>query len=203
MTWFTNKAALSVLGIVLSLSAMGGTGYAVKHPLPPGTTVTVELGGSNHVINFAVTVGGRRQTVTCTMFSASGTVPESPGATLRISPPVISNCSDSTGPRVTLSTNSTHGSWKLSDSSGPTIDLVIPKKGLTPGGKAPDVLAAPGGDATVSGAYNSKDKDTIISQSVPVTCMGCTASDLSVTVTLTITPKPARYPRGDAVTNNP
>jgi hypothetical protein len=46
----------------------------------------------------------------------------------------------------------------------------------------------------VSGAHNSKDKDTITDQSVPVTGEGCAVSHLSVTVSLMFSPKPDELP---------
>jgi hypothetical protein len=198
MAWSTTtKILLLIMGVGSLLVAVAGIGYAVDQSLPPGTTVTVTLGGSEHLFKFDVTVNGLPESIPCTTFSASGKVPESPGATLDISAPVISGCSSSTGPHVVVSTNSTRGSWKLSDSSGPTMDLVIPRKGLTLG--ATDlpgcgVLAAPTAPATVSGTYNSKDKDVITHQSIPVTGKGCTASDLSVTASLISSPKPGSLP---------
>jgi hypothetical protein len=191
----TTKVPLLIMGVASLLVTVAGTGYAVEHSLPPGTTVTIALGGSDHLIKFDVTVDGLPQSIPCTTFSASGTVKPSPGATLRISPPIISGCSSNTGPHVIVKTNSTNGSWKLSDSSGATMDLVIPKKGLTLGeGRSSCVYAAPTADATVTGAYNSKDKDTITDQSIPVAGKGCTATDLSVTVSLVISPKPGELP---------
>jgi hypothetical protein len=197
MTWTSTKVALAALGLAPLLLAPGGARDVTGHPLPPGTTVTVAIKDQHHFIKFGLTIDGVPQSVTCTRFSTDGTVGDSPGATLEISPPVVSRCTDSVGGTVLVDTNSRHGSWKLSDKTGATMDLVLPQRGMTMQTavmRTCEVIAAPAAKAAVRGDYKTKGLDTMTDVSIPVSGKGCTVVSLSVTGSISLSPDPGALP---------
>ncbi len=186
--------SLTATLVVFAGGAVGATGTT----LPPGTTVTVGL-ESGHVFEIYLRSNGLPETISYNTFSAEGTVKETSLSTLVISNPVVDGCYTSLGPSVQVTTNSRHGHWKLSDSSGPTMELSIPQAGFklaesrAPGSCVP--TANPHSGAEIAGACNSQNLDTITKQHLAVSrSPRCENKDLSIPAAIVLSPNPGDLP---------
>jgi len=182
----------AIVAAVCSTALIFGVAASAGASLKPGTKVT---GTSKHVV-FKGTINGVPITVTCTSFKDSGTVKSGDKTSMAVAAPSITGCTDSLGGKDTIKTT---GSWKLTvNSSGSTVDLVIPKDGATFTSSVLSsckVIVAPTKPVGVAGAYSST-KGTVTSKNakIAVKGSGCTASTASETATIAFSPKPGKIP---------
>lgn len=182
--------AASLTAIVLGL----GTGIAfaagdTDDNLPANTPFT----SSSTNVTFSGTINGLPINVTCTVDSLKGTTPMAPTGLgpFNINNPVFSSC----GSGLSVTTNSTNGSWQLtfldstatneetategSGQTGDQIKITMPKAGakftdtFIPGCT---ITAAPTGPASVTGIYDDVNTLKLSNASVPVSASGCTSS---------------------------
>jgi hypothetical protein len=187
------ESAIGLLVTAILVLAPGGTAVARGTMQPPGTTVTA----TGHDFDIYVSTDDVPQTITCSTFSAEGTVEKTSGPTLVISNPVVNECFSSLGPAAHVTTNSRHGRWKLSDSSGPTMYLSMPQGGFKFEQNAqPSCIstAAPHARAQIAGLYNSENLDTITKRHLAVSGTGCKATDLSISASIVLSPSPGPLP---------
>ena len=183
-------AAVAVLATATGAFASLGPGVTVTGTLKSGTDMT-----------FKGDINSIPITVSCTNFTATGTTGSSPSSTVDLnSPPTINGCTDSLAGTDTITTNSTNGSWKLSD-KGKKMTLTIPKAGATFTssyfGNACVITAAPNAADPVKGKYNEKNTDTVKNAKVTTKGAGCTSTATAATSgTVVLSPAPGKPPWG-------
>ena len=185
------------LVLVASLTAVVvglGTGIAfaaAENDTDGITPASTNFTSSSTNVTFSGTINGLPINVKCTSDSLTGKTPAS-GSGLgpfTINNPTFSSC----GSGLSVTTNSTNGSWQLTFVDAPNdegategtgqmgdqIKITIPKAGakftdaFIPGCT---ITAAPTGAASITGAYDDVNTLTLSSASVPVSASGCTAA---------------------------
>jgi hypothetical protein len=76
--------------------------------------------------------------------------------------------------------------------SGDKLKLIIPKAGAVFSSSiltTCKITAAPSGPASVTGAYNDVNTDTVTKAAVPVSGSGCTATGTTTTAKVILSPK--------------
>jgi hypothetical protein len=181
------RIAVAAIGISVLLGGTASTVYAVSgtdtgdhFSLPAGTVVTGGLKAGT-VFTAKGTIDAIPITVTCTTFSTSGKIPAS-GLKIKIAPPTISGCTDTSGGTDIVSTNQTNGKWSLSEvdvtgtgdnsepNSGDKAKLKIPKAGATFTSSVLSgcvVTVAPTAAASVTGTYDDTNTMTFTNVSFP------------------------------------
>jgi hypothetical protein len=198
-----HKKLLAVSAACTAVVVLGFAATALAS-LPAGTKVTGTLKPKTDMI-FTGVINDVGIKVTCTSFTSSGTIPSGSPTTMPVANPTITGCKDSLGGTDTITTNSTNGSWMLSEKTvtkkGKTtykMTLTIPKAGATfTSSILPSctVTAAPNGPAGVTGKYNGKQTDKVKKAKIPVTGTGCsTSADSTTTATVVFSPAPGPPP---------
>jgi hypothetical protein len=184
---------MAIVSFAGACALVCGLATAASASLPAGTTVKAALKSGTDMI-FKGDIDSIPITVTCTSFSASGKVPSTPSDKVKLSsPPTISGCTDSSGGTDTITTT---GTWKLSETST-SQKLKIPEDGATFKSSVLSgctITAAPSGPASVKGAYNDKNTDTVTNASIPTSGSGCTSTAATTTATIVETPAPGAPP---------
>lgn len=203
----TAVAAIAVLGSAAAAFAASGTDTGDHFSKPGGTAVSASL-KSGTSMKLVGSIDGTPVTVTCTKFSAKGTVPSTGLSVTLTGSPTISGCSDSlTGGADTITTNATHGKWVLTEndlandetksepnSTGDRASLTVPMLGASfqsvALGSACVIQIAPTKAATGSGTFNDSTTitDTKASYAVAVksgsSCTTAATTAISATILL-------------------
>jgi len=196
----SKKVALAAIGVVALLAGTASAVYATSitdtgdgFSNPAGTVETGNLKAGTDFVAKG-TIDSAPITVSCTTFSASGTIPAS-GLKVKIAPPTISGCTDSLGGTDTVATNQTNGKWALKEidvtgtadnsepNSGDKMELIIPKAGATFEssvlGSACVIVVAPSAAAKVKGTYDDVNTMTftnVVFPTAPKAGSTCTAA---------------------------
>jgi hypothetical protein len=182
---------------------------------PANTAFTA--GNSSNIL-FKGNVDGNPITVTCTVSGISGTTPATGLGPVNISNPIFGSsaapCKDSAGGTDTITTNSTNGPWQLTFvdlandegivigattdepaghavHTGDQIKITIPKAGAKFTSTALSgctITAAPGGPASITGAYDDVNRLAFSSASFTVSGSGCFASSSAISGSYQFTP---------------
>ncbi len=182
----------TLFGSVATMALVFGIATGAYASLPKGTTVTGAL-KSGTTMTFKGDIDSIPITVSCTSFSASGTVTKAK-ATLPLSaPPSISGCTDSSGGTDTVTTS---GAWKITIAAT-KMTLDAPKAGATFKSSilsACTITAFPSAAGTVAGAYNGSNTDKVKGASIPTKGSGCTSTAAKTTATVVLSPAPGAPP---------
>jgi hypothetical protein len=182
----------ALFGIVATVALVFGVATGAYASLPKGTTVTGSLkSGTN--MTFKGDIDSIPITVSCTGFSAKGTVTKAKDTLPLSSPPSITGCTDSSGGTDTVTTT---GAWKITIAAT-KLTLDAPKAGATfkssiLGGCT--ITAFPNAAGTVAGKYNGTNTDKVSNASVPTTGSGCTSTAAKTSATVVLSPAPGAPP---------
>lgn len=191
--WTKSVVSMAIMGFVGTGALVCGLTMAASATQPAGTKIKAAL-KSGTDMTFQGDIDSIPITVTCTSFSASGTVPSSPTDSVKLSsPPTISGCTDSSGGTDTITTT---GTWKLSETST-TQKLKIPEDGATFKSSVLSgctITAAPSGSVKVKGKYNDSNTVTVTNAPIPTSGSGCTSTTATTTGTLVEKPAPGPPP---------
>ncbi len=182
-------------GSVCASAAMASaaSSYVLR---PAGKHVSVSVTAkTSFVVN--AKFDGQKASMRCKVFASTGVTPHA-GLVLKIKPPKFSACTDSLGGKDTITTNSEHGSWKLSFAAPRAgkiaARLGIPEKGarlVSTFDPYCVIVAAPKGPTSPRGTYNNAGKLTFKRAdfaAAPTTKRECLLTDASLTGSLTLKP---------------
>lgn len=190
--------ALPIVGIAVSSSSSQPP--REHFSLPAGTVLSAALATGTSMV-FAGTVDGIPVRVTCTNFSASGRVPAQGLVIALTGAPTFSGCKDSAGGTDVATTNTTSGSWLLSEvdvdsggsakepAPGDMATLTVPQAGATfKSSLLPSctVTVAPKSPDVVTGSFDDSNTITYSNSSMPVAGSGCTFTGVTVTATIVL-----------------
>ena len=179
-------------GTVAVMALVFGIATAASASLPKGTTVTGSL-KSGTVMTFKGDIDSIPITVSCTTFSASGTVTKAKDTLPLAAPPTIKGCTDSSGGTDTVTTT---GKWKITIASS-KMTLDAPKAGATFVSNILSgctITAFPSAAGTVAGAYNGSNTDKVSGAKIPTKGAGCTSTTAKTTATVVLSPAPGAPP---------
>jgi hypothetical protein len=182
----------SVIATVATGALVFGVGTGAYASVPIGTTITGAL-KTGTVMTFAGDINSIPITVSCTSFSASGTVTKASNTLPLSAPPSISGCTDSTGGTDTINTS---GTWKITIAST-TMTLVAPQAGATFKSSILSgctITAFPSQPGKIKGAYNGKNTDTVKGASIPTQGSGCTSTAAKTSAKVVLHPAPGAPP---------
>jgi hypothetical protein len=190
-----------VASLAMGLAVTLGTATAVyATSLPGGTTVTAALKTGTDM-TFQGNIDSVSITVSCTTFTGSATLPNSPASTIDLNgPPTLSGCTDTSGGSDTVTTNSTSGPWVLSTKGKKApykLTLTIPKAGATfasnviPGCV---ITAAPKKPVKVTGKYDGTNTDTVSNGKIATKGAGCTSTTAETDASVVFSPSPGPPP---------
>jgi hypothetical protein len=182
----------TLFGGVATAALVFGVATAASASLPKGTTVTGAL-KSGTTMTFKGDIDSIPITVSCTSFSASGTVTKAKTTLPLSAPPAIKGCTDSSGGTDTVTTS---GKWKITIAAK-TMTLDAPKAGATFKSSilsACTITAFPSAAGKVAGAYNGSNTDKVTNASIPTKGTGCTSTAAKTTATVVLSPAPGAPP---------
>ncbi len=188
----TSHLKKTIFGVVATGALVLGVASGAYASLPKGTTVTGSL-KSGTDMTFKGDIDSIPITVSCTGFSAKGTVTKAKDTLPLSAPPSITGCTDSSGGTDTVTTT---GAWKITIAAT-TLTLDAPKAGATfkssiLGGCT--ITAFPNAAGTVAGKYNGSNTDKVSGASVPTTGSGCTSTAAKTSATVVLSPAPGAPP---------
>jgi hypothetical protein len=182
----------SIFGIVATAALIFGVATGAYASLPKGTTVTGSL-KSGTAMTFKGDIDSIPITVSCTTFSASGTVTKAKNTLPLSAPPTIKGCTDSSGGSDTVTTS---GKWKITIAAT-KMTLDAPKAGATFKSSILSgctITAFPSAAGTVAGAYNGSNTDKVSGAAIPTKGAGCTSTTAKTTATVVLSPAPGAPP---------
>jgi hypothetical protein len=167
----------------LALGASQAAFASGAHFSNPNVTDTATLAGGATIVFSGGTIDNAAVTVTCTGFTASGTVPAK-GLTVKLSGgPAITGCTDNLSGTDTITTKSS--GWKLvANATGSTMTLDMPKKGATFTSSVLPTCTVTAGPAKEAGAYNDLNNESL-SNAGPIKTKGKGCSTGGTTVAST------------------
>ncbi|MFJ6700156.1 hypothetical protein ACIQM4_29485 [Streptomyces sp. NPDC091272] len=195
----TVLAAATALAATTGLALTGSGAQAAVGPTAGPTTVSPAGAAYRAALTGKATFKAGSVTVTCTVSTATGSVPAAPGNHNAAGPvsspmgaPSFSSCTSSM-PGVTP-TVTTSGAWAISMQNGApvTASLTVPTAGfvLTTSGLAScTITSAPTGPASINGTWTNgaTPKLSVVNASVPISStgsFGCPTSATSSTVNM-------------------
>jgi hypothetical protein len=182
----------TVFGVVATAALIFGVATGAYASLPKGTTVTGSL-KSGTAMTFKGDIDSIPITVSCTTFSASGTVTKAKNTLPLSAPPTIKGCTDSSGGSDTVTTS---GKWKITIAAT-KMTLDAPKAGATFKSSILSgctITAFPSAAGTVAGAYNGSNTDKVSGAAIPTKGAGCTSTTAKTTATVVLSPAPGAPP---------
>ena len=182
----------TLFGIVATVALVFGVATGAYASLPKGTTVTGAL-KSGTAMTFKGDIDSIPITVSCTSFSASGTVTKAKDTLPLSAPPSIKGCTDSSGGTDTVTTS---GAWKITIAAT-KMTLDAPKAGATFKSSILSgctITAFPSAAGKVAGNYNGSNTDKVSGASIPTKGAGCTSTTAKTTATVVLSPAPGAPP---------
>jgi hypothetical protein len=194
------KITVAAFAAGLVVLATPAIGYSAASSLPAGTVVTAALKKGTKM-TFNGTIDGTPIVVTCKSFASSGKIPKKPGYKVTLTtPPAITGCMDDIGGTDTITNNTTHGKWTLTENTTApyTLTLTIPKEGSTFTSSVLTscvITAAPTAADPVTGSFNdTTGTDTVSKAPIPTSGSGCTSTTATTSATVVLTPNPGAPP---------
>jgi hypothetical protein len=182
----------TLFGSVATVALVFGIATGAYASLPKGTTVTGSL-KSGTDMTFKGDIDSIPITVSCTSFTATGTVKKAKDTLPLSAPPSIKGCTDSSGGTDTVTTS---GSWKITIAAS-TLTLNAPQAGATFKSSilsACTITAFPSAAGKVAGAYNGSNTDKVSGASIPTKGSGCTSTTAKASATVVLSPAPGAPP---------